>query len=433
MRATCFFRRRKKLRIQVTSNKEKYLPREAVDLQIKTTDFTGEPLKAKVSLAVIDDKIISFADDKQDNLLSAMLLSSEVKGEIQEPSFYFDPEEPKAELALDNLLMTQGWRRFTWNDILDSKRTISYAPEKIKNIGGTLLDDKGVGISSEVTLLELGGRKRIVKVRTTSDGHFIFKNIDPKIPILLLTKKPGEIIIQKNPTLSVSLNDKEGTVILPELTRADDKTVSPVATKTQVTNQSEEAGLDLALGLDVTQLSEVVVTALGVEEARGLTGSIVRVTENSTEGLFSNPTIESSLQGRVGGLVVQPQTGNPGAQTNLIIRGSSSVGSGRGEPLFVIDGHPIGGSLNQNFSNGSMVGPEDILSIEVINTPEMTALYGSSASNGVILITTKSRLGYTHFSSKRKSPKYSSNYITPRKFSQTREFYIPHRQKIMMK
>lgn len=419
-----FLNKKKGLRISITSDKEKYLPREPVDLKIKTTDYSGNPIKAKVSLSVVDDKIISFADDKQDNLLSAILLSSEIKGEIQEPSFYFDTNEPKAEEALDHLLMTQGWRRSTWNEVLETKRIISYAPEKIKNIGGTLHNEKGIGYSSEVTLLELSGRKRIVRLKTTVDGHFIFKNIDPKVPVLLLTKKPGQIVIQKNPVLSVSLNDKEGTVILSDIAIEGEQSTPPIEAAKQVADMNEESGLDLSLGSDVTQLSEIIVTGMGVEEARGLAGSVVRITENASEGLFAIPAIEGGLQGRVAGILVQPQTGNPGAQTNVIIRGSSSFGSGRGEPLYIIDGHPVGTSLSQNFSNGSMIGPEDIQSIEVINTPEMTALYGSSAANGVILITTKSRLGYVHFSSKKKPAKYSSVYITPRKFSQNREFYI---------
>src|SRR5690606_37916674 len=106
-------------------------------------------------------------------------LSSEVNGEIQEPSFYFDAREKKASVALDYLLMTQGWRRFKWSDVITPEKAISFTAEKIKNISGVLVDNHGRGFSSDVTLVELGGKQRVVKVKSTKDGHFLFRNIDP--------------------------------------------------------------------------------------------------------------------------------------------------------------------------------------------------------------------------------------------------------------
>ena len=419
-----FINNDKGLKIELKTDKKRYLPREIVQLEIRTLNRQGKPIPSKISLAVVDDQLITFADDKQDNILSSFLLSSEVKGEIQEPSFYFDPNEPKASKALDYLLMTQGWRRFSWKEVLDNNRTITYSAEKNKNIGGVLLNGQGIGFSGEVTLLELGGKKRIVKVQTTKEGYFVFKNIDPTISLLLLTKKPGELVLKKEGTFSISLNDKEGTVILQESV-TEVQTASVATDKSQGEDVSAESGLNMSLGADVTQLSEVVVTAFGVAEKRSLAGSVVTIQENTIESMFAASSVENALQGRVAGVLITPQTGNPGAQSNLTVRGLSSLAGGRSEPLYVIDGHPIGTSLNQNFSNGSMLGPDDIQTIEVINSPEATALYGSAAANGVILITTRSRIGYYHFQSKKKPSNYSSLTITPRKFSPAREFYIP--------
>ena len=116
-----FVNKHKKLNIQITTDKEKYLPREEVKMTISTTDEDGLPVPADLSLAIVDDKIISFADDKQDNILSYLLVSSDVKGEIHEPNFYFKDDEDKADQALDYQLMTQGWRHFTWKEILDGQ------------------------------------------------------------------------------------------------------------------------------------------------------------------------------------------------------------------------------------------------------------------------------------------------------------------------
>ena len=286
------------------------------------------------------------------------------------------------------------------------------------------MNSQGLGLGSEVTLVELGGRKRIVKVQTTEDGHFLFKNIDPTIPFLLLAKKPAEIVIQKTPSFSISLNDEDGTVLL---TDTNEKLSEMVATAEPINTQQEptmESALNINLENDVSQLSEVVVTAFGIEDKKNIAGSVVWIAENSAEGIFSASPIENSLQGLLQEWSYSLKL-ESAAQVSVMIRGLSSLYGGRAEPLYVIDGHPIGTSLSQNFSNGSLLGPDNILSIEVISSPEATALYGSGASNGAILITTRSRLGYSHFKFSRKPSKFSSTRVNPRKFSATREFYIP--------
>lgn len=416
-----FLQPSKGLRIQLITNKERYEPRDQVRVDIRTTDFTGKPVRAKLSLAAVDDKIISFADDKQDNLLSQMLLSSEVRGKIQEPSFYFDPAEPHAPEALDHLLMTQGWRRFTWQAVLDSTRNITFAPEKTRTIAGTVVNDSGQGMATTVTLIEAGGRRRIVNVETTADGHFVFKNIDPTVNILLITRKPGVIVMQKNAMQSISHQSLKSTGLLPDVQgEVDEETET---SEGDVAEETTVEDLDLTFSQDVSQLSEVVITGLGVEEARNVTGTMVRVQNAPGAGFFSTATFEDALTGRIPGVMVRPQTGNPGASTTLTLRGVSSLGSGGNEPLYVIDGYPLAPSLNRNFANGSVVDPADIESIHVINSPEATAIYGSRGANGVISIVTKSNLGYRQVHAKTKPPRYNSVLITPRGFTQVREFY----------
>ncbi len=324
--------------------------------------------------------------------------------------------------------MTQGWRRFSWEDVSKNNRVITFTPEKNKNISGVLVNSRRDGISGEVALVELGGKQRIAKVKTTRDGRFVFRNIDPSITLLLLTKRPGEIELKKELSFGISLNDKEGTVLFAKASENDASPVLRSEAEQSDDLMTSEGDLDLALGSDVTQLSEVIVTAYGVEQKNAVLAastSIVRVQPNGVEGMFNSPTLESALQGRVAGVAIQPQTGNPGAAANIRIRGTSSLSSGRAEPLYVIDGHPMGTSLNQNFSNGSFIGPDDIESVQVVHSPEATALYGSRAANGAILITTRSRLGFDYFQTKQRKPRYTGVTITPRRFSPVREFYTP--------
>lgn len=410
-----------RLNIRIKPDKEYYQPREKVQVQLETTDYNGKPIPAKISLAVVDDQLISFADDKQDNILSAILLSSEVRGEIQEPSFYFEANEPKADKALDYLLMTQGWRRFSWKDVSSNNRFITYTPEKVKNLSGTVVNQQGKGISSQVTLLELGGKKRIVKLLTTPEGHFVFKNIDPTVTLLILAKKSGKIILKRGYPSSFSLNDKDRTIIIPE----NSSELMGDTGSTQPADVSEtESGLNMTLDADAATLNEVVVVGYGSESRRNLAGSVTTIKPGTPINNAYSTNAMEVLSGRVAGLVVTPSSGTS-AQTSIVLRGQSSLVLGNFSPLYVIDGHPIETSLNQNFSNGGFIGADEIESIEVLSSPEASAIYGSKAANGVIAITTRSRIGLGYVRTRNRTARYTSVTLTPRKFSPTREFYVP--------
>jgi alpha-2-macroglobulin-like protein len=104
--------------LRIKTQKEDYLPLGEVKIDIEAKDETGKPLDGIFSLAVVDDLHWTNADDKQDNILSRLLLSAELRGKIDEPFFYFKPNEPKAALALDLVMLTHGWRKFSWKEVL---------------------------------------------------------------------------------------------------------------------------------------------------------------------------------------------------------------------------------------------------------------------------------------------------------------------------
>jgi hypothetical protein len=187
-----YFNYGKRLNVLLKFDKEKYSPREKISLRIRTTDKDSIPVSANLSLAVANDQLLTMADDKQDNILSWLMLGSEIKGKVEKPSFYFDPEEPKAEKALDYLLLTQGWRRYTWNDLLKKNYNILYPAEKVGCISGTIKDKRtGNPVQGEVIVVELQNRKRILKLNTSTLGRFRFENADASsyIQVLARTKE----------------------------------------------------------------------------------------------------------------------------------------------------------------------------------------------------------------------------------------------------
>ena len=145
-------------------------------------------------------------------------------------------------------------------------------------------------------------------------------------------------------------------------------------------------------------LSEVVVTALGIKRSEKSLGYAVSKVDPSTLLQKSEPNILAGLAGKVPGVDIRAGQGAPGAAARIQIRGVSSFGGG--EPLIVVDGIPFSNNLNNTtspFSGGGTYGsgigdidPNDIESINILKGAAAASLYGSRASNGVLLITTKS-------------------------------------------
>ncbi|MDX2022964.1 MAG: MG2 domain-containing protein [Deltaproteobacteria bacterium] len=112
-----FRNRRNGLVVKVEPDAESYSPREQVALTVRTEDSEGQPVPAEVALSVVDDTVVSFADDKTGHLLSRVLFEQDIPGKVEEPKFFFDVTEAKAPAALDMLMGTRGWRHFVWQPV----------------------------------------------------------------------------------------------------------------------------------------------------------------------------------------------------------------------------------------------------------------------------------------------------------------------------
>lgn len=171
--------------------------------------------------------------------------------------------------------------------------------------------------------------------------------------------------------------------------------------ETKTLTLGAETTLDVEMEISSTILNETVVVGYGTVKKSDLTGAVGSV---SGDQLRSSVTtnLDQALQGRVAGVQVTQNSGQPGGAASIRIRGANSI-TGSSEPLYVIDGIPFqgdgatvagfdwsGGANGQNRVNPlSAISPNDIQSIEVLKDASATAIYGARAANGVILITTK--------------------------------------------
>lgn len=137
---------------------------------------------------------------------------------------------------------------------------------------------------------------------------------------------------------------------------------------------------------DYSALDEVVVVGYGTMKRSDLTGSVVSVSAEDIKKSVST-SLDQALQGRAAGVQVTQNSGAPGGGISVSIRGTNSL-SGN-EPLYVVDGVPISGQADGNTNALSAINPADIVSMEVLKDASATAIYGSRASNGVVMITTR--------------------------------------------
>jgi TonB-linked SusC/RagA family outer membrane protein len=149
--------------------------------------------------------------------------------------------------------------------------------------------------------------------------------------------------------------------------------------------------INASLSVDSKQLNEVVVVGYGTQSRASLTGSVSKIKGADIENI-PVPSLESAIQGRTPGVYIQAQNGKLGQGIQVRVRGASSVSAGS-QPLYVVDGLPI--TVDDFSTNGASTNPlvdlnqNDIESIDILKDASAAAIYGSRASNGVVLVTTK--------------------------------------------
>lgn len=167
--------------------------------------------------------------------------------------------------------------------------------------------------------------------------------------------------------------------------------VSFVGMVSQTISVRGDKPLNIELSYNSSDLDEVVVIGYGTSKVRDLTGSVSRLTARDVEHSPMTSNVASMLQGKAAGVNVMISSASPTSPISVVIRGQSSL-SGDGQPLWVIDGVPqyssgVSGDVSNTLYNLNL---NDVSSIDILKDASATAIYGSRAANGVVIVTTKS-------------------------------------------
>ncbi|KAA9327165.1 SusC/RagA family TonB-linked outer membrane protein [Hymenobacter busanensis] len=221
---------------------------------------------------------------------------------------------------------------------------------------------------------------------------------------------PGVTVLLKGTTNGASTN-ADGIFSLSVPAEGGTLVFSSIGYSSVEQAIGNQATIDVTLATDTRQLSEVVVTALGIERERKSLGYAVETLENKDITRASEQNLVRSLQGRVAGVQISSASGAAGGATRIVIRGAQSF-TGDNQPIYVVDGNVISNNAATNLSTATPRGngddlnngvdlpnraadidPNNVESITVLKGPAAAALYGARAASGAIIITTKKGAG----------------------------------------
>lgn len=201
-----------RVNIEISTDKDTYTQRELTKLNIKTTNNHYEPVAASLSLLVLNKEQMGQIQYRRQNILSYFLLSSDLKGEIESPGFYFRNNNDYNDL--DALLLTQGWRKYIYDKPVDK---LPFQPETRLNVSGTvggiLFQKKRKEV--ELTMMTFGHHKAVQTLTTDSLGRFSFNLNDEygqKLNILIQSanhagkNKDYTIVLDKKESPEISFN-----------------------------------------------------------------------------------------------------------------------------------------------------------------------------------------------------------------------------------
>ena len=413
--------------VQLSTDQASYQSRDSTTVNIEIKDKTGQPVKAFLSLRAIDTEQIDPSAYKE-HIASAIWLSTDLGDNIDHPAQYFDPENPNADAHLDLLLMTKGWRRFTWSDLLNDRfPEANQAVQQGFVVTGRLTDKQGnKGVKGTVTYVgNFNGQPRFAEVPADGQGNFKMENMFyySKRDVLKAKDRKG----RSNVRLEIEETAHTGLDSM--------LTFVPSSEPPKVTERFKQVSLERqqikrAYDFDstATDLGTVVVEADRSEEIfanveRGLVFNRGEWGVNVSDIMSNGQTFVSALyvlQGRVPGFnIVMGDAGEPLVQLN---RKVWSIRNPDPPIQYYIDDAPA------SLQAVNALPAESVERIEVLKGMRATGLFGISANGGAIMFYTKTDAEYERYYEMLRENEVvldQSTRALRSGYYQSREFYRP--------
>jgi len=394
------------LNVALNTEKATYSAREKVKLNINAQTKDGRPTVGSFSVSVINESKVPVNEANESTIFSNLLLTSDIKGYVEQPNYYFTNINDKTRADLDVMMMTQGYRRFEWKKLMaGSLAPLAFQPEKSLDISGHVKTGGGKPVAkAKVTILSTSGGMFLLDTLTDDQGAFAFRNLvfrdsvkfvvqarnakgGKNVEIELDNVPPQIVTANKNAAdIEVNVNASLMPYLLNSKTQYDDFLKYGMVNKTIMLR-----------GVTITEKKQSAVPNSDNLNGPGNADQVI-----TSDKLEACATLTQCLLGRANFITFRNGVAYSNRSPNIPM-------------LVVLDG------MSMPDFNLDDLSPSDISSIEVLRTLAYSAIYGSQAVGGALVITTKRGPDGRTYNSY--APGITTYY--PKGYYQARKFYEP--------
>jgi len=401
--------------LDLITDRQAYSSRQKINIQLNVKNKDRKPSTGSYSAAVIAEDKVPADTLNEPTILTSLLLTSDLKGNIEQPNYYFNHPTEKTRADLDNLLLTQGYRHFTWKQLADTAAP-KFQPENGITISGTVKRNNKPVQGAQVKLFSKTGGMFMLDTVTDMNGKFAFRDLifadSTKFVVQSKVKKGQEdVILELDTTRAPQLKMQQPADSNEALQTAE------IATYLVGEKQFYEEQKKFGINQHTILLKEVKVEAKKdppiIPHSQNFNGS------GNANQVLTSKDIDRLVTGNLGygldGVLNEVFFVVAMGTTNAYSVRYNSRSYHTRPMAFLIDGVWSDGN---DFSN---LHPDDVEGIEVILDAHYGAVYGSRAADGVIIVTTKPARRIKEYY--RDAP----GVITymPKGFYKAREFYSP--------
>jgi hypothetical protein len=378
----------KRLQMSIQTDKTDYAPREKITMSVSVKDAQGAPVQGNFSMAVTNKDAVT-QNPNAENLLSYMLLSSDVnnqegvKGTIENPAYYFDKNNRSAVQHLDLLMMTQGWRRFDWKEVLAEKYPApAYFIEPGFALAGTVLRPNGRAYeNAKVTILAANNTEgeQLFMGQSDNKGQFNFLGIDytDSTTFMVQVERKNsvkDLKVQMNKPVDIA-RSRFIKVPFSPIDMPSKDMAGLLKNTASMLNFNKQMRQGEAKMLDAVEIKSKKAE---VKDTRKGLYSNASNTFKVDKNLCANYTsVFQMLLGKIPGVNIL----NKGTDWLVQIRGAANF-KGVIEPLYMVDGFPV------SKDNINSILPCELESVDVLKGAA-ASMYGSQSAGGVINVLTK--------------------------------------------
>ena len=387
--------------VDVSADKSVYGKREKVQLKLDIYDDNGEVIDTDLSLSV-QNNYLERATANNDNIQSYFLLSSDIKGLIENPTAYFKDNEKVTKANLDLLLLTQGWRRFIWQDALKTPtKKMLYEPEQGLSVIGkiTKKEDVSKPVKAVGFLSELSLNLSMIGFQTNADGKFFINDLQAVtgtemiLQAAILDKKQqkvkkGSYELKGNRAINIEIDEKafpsvsNEVITLLKKANLEKDNYTSLSNLENISYKNDLAYEDGDLSIEI---DSVEVTATKIDKIIEYYEDGMLYNRPDTRLKFDEIVVDPNMHNDVLSILVgkAPGVSFDPATAAVIVRGKKSGLSSittRQSAQFMVNGSFVSESYAMS------INPSNIAFVDILRSFNQLTIYGEAGNNGIIMI-----------------------------------------------